>query len=391
MDCDRAEVDDVESNAPAPTKREAPVESRPVTLWNTLVLVAPRERVHWEFFQEEFRKKYISQRFIDQKRKEFLELKQGRMSVTKYKREFFRLSKYAWECVSTKAIMCKRFEDGLNEDIRLLAPPTRPEWSQCGRRHLGECRVSDGACFKCGSQDHFIRDCPERDKKEKFLSARLGNTAPRERPERNLGNGASSKGAPRDPTVRPKGRAPARTYVIHASEEASSMDVITDWLTMHDVVVNYERKIIELKCESGDILRVEHDESDSLPLMISSMTAQKWLAPAREVEFVIEVALETAPISITSYQMAPTELKELTAQLQELLDRGFIRPSISPWVVLALFVKNKDGLMRLFIDYRKLNKVIRKNKYLLSHINDLFNQLKGATIFSKIYLKSGYY
>ncbi|KAA3484028.1 Protein MCM10 [Gossypium australe] len=88
--------------------------------WNTLVSVVQRERVTWEFFQEEFKKKYISQRFIDQKRKEFLELKQGKMSVTEYEREFVRLSKYAHECVSTEAIICKRFEDGLNEDIKLF-------------------------------------------------------------------------------------------------------------------------------------------------------------------------------------------------------------------------------------------------------------------------------
>lgn len=87
--------------------------------WKTLVSVVPKERVTWDFFQEEFRKKYISQRFIDQKRKEFLELKQGNMTVTDYEREFVRLSKYAQECVSTEAIMCKRFEDGLNDDIRL--------------------------------------------------------------------------------------------------------------------------------------------------------------------------------------------------------------------------------------------------------------------------------
>ncbi|XP_040948153.1 uncharacterized protein [Gossypium hirsutum] len=89
--------------------------------WKTLISVVPKERVTWDFFQEEFRKKYISQRFIDQKRKEFLELKQGRMSVAEYEREFVRLSKYAQECVPTEAIMCKRFEEGLNEDIRLYA------------------------------------------------------------------------------------------------------------------------------------------------------------------------------------------------------------------------------------------------------------------------------
>ncbi|KAA3466768.1 Gag-Pol polyprotein [Gossypium australe] len=88
--------------------------------WNNLISVIPRERVTGDFFQDEFRKKYISQRFIDQKCKEFLELKQGHMIVTEYEREFVRLSKYARECVSTKAIMCKRFEDVLNEDIRLL-------------------------------------------------------------------------------------------------------------------------------------------------------------------------------------------------------------------------------------------------------------------------------
>ena len=80
----------------------------------------PREQVTWEFFQTEFRKKYISQRFVDQKRKEFLELKQGSMSVTDYERKFVRLSRYARECVSSEAIMCKRFEDGLNEDIKMF-------------------------------------------------------------------------------------------------------------------------------------------------------------------------------------------------------------------------------------------------------------------------------
>ncbi|XP_012453505.1 uncharacterized protein LOC105775540 [Gossypium raimondii] len=88
--------------------------------WKTLVSVVPKERVTWDFFQEEFRKKYISQRFIDKKCKKFLELKHGRMSMAEYERELVRLSKYAQECVSTEAIMCKRFEDGLNEYIILF-------------------------------------------------------------------------------------------------------------------------------------------------------------------------------------------------------------------------------------------------------------------------------
>ncbi|KAL0533787.1 hypothetical protein IC582_028058 [Cucumis melo] len=89
--------------------------------------------------------------------------------------------------------------------------------------------------------------------------------------------------------------------------------------------------------------------------------------------------------------MAPTELKELKVQLQELLDKGFIRPSVSTWGAPVLFVKKKDGSMRLCIDYRELNKVTVKNRYPLPRIDDLFDQLQGATVFSKIDLRSGYH
>ncbi|KAL4013739.1 hypothetical protein IC575_025922 [Cucumis melo] len=89
--------------------------------------------------------------------------------------------------------------------------------------------------------------------------------------------------------------------------------------------------------------------------------------------------------------MAPAELKELKVQLQELLDKGFIRPSVSPWGAPVLFVKKKDGSMRLCIDYRELNKVTVKNRYPLPRIDDLLDQLQGATVFSKIDLRSGYH
>ncbi|KAL0551625.1 hypothetical protein IC582_010714 [Cucumis melo] len=89
--------------------------------------------------------------------------------------------------------------------------------------------------------------------------------------------------------------------------------------------------------------------------------------------------------------MAPAELKELKVQLQELLDKGFIRSSVSPFGAVVLFVKKKDGSMRLCIDYRELNKVTVKNRYPLPKIDDLFDQLHGATVFSKIDLRSGYH
>ena len=89
--------------------------------------------------------------------------------------------------------------------------------------------------------------------------------------------------------------------------------------------------------------------------------------------------------------MAPAELMELKEQLKDLLDKGFIRPSISPWGAPVLFVKKKDGSLRMCIDYRQLNKVTIKNKYLIPRIDDLFDQLQGASHFSKIDLRSGYH
>ncbi|MCH87014.1 retrotransposon protein [Trifolium medium] len=97
------------------------------------------------------------------------------------------------------------------------------------------------------------------------------------------------------------------------------------------------------------------------------------------------------PISVAPYRMSPVELKELKSQLEELLMKHFIRPSVSPWGAPVLLVKKKDGTMRLCIDYRQLNKVTIKNKYPLPRIDDLLDQLRGATVFSKIDLRSGYH
>ncbi|WVZ85147.1 hypothetical protein U9M48_032098 [Paspalum notatum var. saurae] len=116
------------------------------------------------------------------------------------------------------------------------------------------------------------------------------------------------------------------------------------------------------------------------------------LPPDRDIEFAIELVPSTAPVSKRPYRMAPNEPKELKTQLQEQLDKGFIRPSSSPWSCPALFVEKKDqGDKRLCVDYRPLNAVTFKNKYPLPHIDILFDQLGGATVFSKIDLRSGYH
>jgi hypothetical protein len=115
------------------------------------------------------------------------------------------------------------------------------------------------------------------------------------------------------------------------------------------------------------------------------------MPPDRDVEFVIELQTGTAPISKRPYRMPPKELAELKNQLQELLDKGYICPSSSPWGCPTLFVKKKDGSLRLCVDYRPLNAVTIKNKYPLPQFDVLFDQLAGPKVFSKIDLRSGYH
>ena len=132
---------------------------------------------------------------------------------------------------------------------------------------------------------------------------------------------------------------------------------------------------IPVVCEYGDVF------PDDLPRM----------PPDRDIEFIIELQPGTAPISKRPYRMPPKELAKLKTQLQELLDKGFIRPSASPWGCPALFVKKNDDSLRLCVDYRPLNAVTIKNKYPLPRIDVLFDQLAGARVFSKIDFRSGYH
>jgi hypothetical protein len=141
------------------------------------------------------------------------------------------------------------------------------------------------------------------------------------------------------------------------------------------VVEGIKLKDIPIVCEYLDVF------PDDLPGM----------PPDRDFEFVIELQPGTAPISKRPYHMPPNELAELKIQLQDLLDKGYIRPSASPWGCPALFVKKKDNSLRLYVDYRPFNAVTIKNKYPLSRINILFDQLAGAKVFSKIDLCSGYH
>ncbi|KAK8609334.1 hypothetical protein V6N13_061783 [Hibiscus sabdariffa] len=172
-----------------------------------------------------------------------------------------------------------------------------------------------------------------------------------------------------------------------------------DWLFDHRVTLDCESKIATLKTPDDRSVILVGEHRGYLSNVIEEIrTVREFpdvfpeelpgLPPDRDVEFEIETYPGSAPVSMAPYRMAPKELK---IQLQELLDHGFIRPSSSPWGAPVLFVKKKDGSLRLCIDYRKLNKLTVKNKYPLPRIDDLFDQFRGATIFSKIDLRSGYY
>ncbi|GKC37409.1 hypothetical protein Tco_1049793 [Tanacetum coccineum] len=102
------------------------------------------------------------------------------------------------------------------------------------------------------------------------------------------------------------------------------------------------------------------------------------LPPVRQVEFQTDLIPGAAPVARAPYRLDPSKMQELSNHLQELADRGFIRPSTSPWGALVLFVKKKDGSFRMCIDYRELNKLTVKDRYALPRIDDLFDQLQGS-------------
>jgi hypothetical protein len=190
------------------------------------------------------------------------------------------------------------------------------------------------------------------------------------------------------------------------------MDVILgmDWMNRHKVVLDISERVVEINSPTvGATTLYLPFKDDVNPRSYVAITSQlekipvvrefvdvfpdelSGMPPDIDVEFVIELQPGTAPISKRPYRMPPKELAELKTQLQELLDRGYIRPSSSPWGCPALFVKKKDGSLRLCVDYRPLNAVTIKNKYPLPRIDVLFDQLAGARVFSKIDLRSGYH
>jgi hypothetical protein len=191
-----------------------------------------------------------------------------------------------------------------------------------------------------------------------------------------------------------------------------SVDIIlgTDWLSRHHALIDIAARAIELHsptCGEITLYLLEQGCTHSCALALIESPVERipvvceyldvfpdelpGMPPDGDIKFAIELQPGTAPISKRPYKMPPVELAELKKQIQELLDKGFIRPSISPWGCPALFMKKKDESLRLCVDYRPLNAVTIKNKYPLPRIDVLFDQLVGAKVFSKIDLRSGYH
>ncbi|GJW54615.1 putative reverse transcriptase domain-containing protein [Tanacetum coccineum] len=193
-----------------------------------------------------------------------------------------------------------------------------------------------------------------------------------------------------------------------------SFDVIVgmDWLSYHRAVIDCYEKIVRIPLPNGEFLEVQGERPEKNPGSLACIKADEkkfddirvvrdfpevfpddlsGLPPVREIEFHIDLIPGASPVVKSPYRLAPSEMLELSNQLKELQEKGFIRPSHSPWGAPVLFVKKKDGAMRMCIDYRELNKLTIKNRYPLPRIDDLFDQLQGACCFSKIDLRSGYH
>jgi hypothetical protein len=183
-----------------------------------------------------------------------------------------------------------------------------------------------------------------------------------------------------------------------------------DWLGIHDATIQCDKRAVLLTGPTGvkielvadppsgsggsvqqldgkalEEIRVVNEYPDVFPEELLGMP------PDRDVEFVINLLPGTAPISKRPYRMSSTQLIELKKQIKEVLEKGFILPSSSPWGAPVIFVEKKDGTQRMCVDYRLLNEVTIKNQYPLLRIEDLFDQMRGAKVFSKIDLRSGYH
>nr|GEY83096.1 hypothetical protein [Tanacetum cinerariifolium] len=190
------------------------------------------------------------------------------------------------------------------------------------------------------------------------------------------------------------------SYEVELADGSFDVIIGMDWLSKNDAAILCgEKKYIENGCElflaqvTGMVSKEKRVEDVPVIRNFPEVFPDDLpgLLPPRQVKFRIDLIPGATPVARAPYQLAPSELKELSEQLKELFEKGFIHPSSSPWGTPVLFVKKKDGSFRMCIDYWELNKLTIKNKYPLPRIDDLFDQLQGSSVYSKIDLRFGYH
>ncbi|KAA3487841.1 Retrotransposon protein [Gossypium australe] len=299
------------------------------TKWNNVKQGTAVNRLTWNFFLEMFKKKFMGKQYMEAHKCEFINLVQSEMSIAEY--ESGRTSKRNRESHNFGRNVRHNFQsEQLQNKLRTYPP------HQCDQEFAVEVEV-----------EVMIQDSE--------LICELG-----------IPVGIIDKG------------------ITVTSSFGESVLV--------NRVYHFEVKRVTLRSGEGVEIVVVGERAQFLSNMVSKIRAEKiWVKTAKmRVEFDIELYHGSSPMSITPYRMTPRELKELNIQLQELLDRGYIRPSVSHWGSPVLFVKKNDSSLQMCIDYRQLNKFTIK-KYPLPRIDDLFDQLRGAIVFSKIKLQYGYY
>jgi hypothetical protein len=383
------------------------------------------------------------------KKEEFLALKQGSLSVSEYQDRFLQLSRYAPEDVNTDAKRQYRFLRGLVDPLQYqLMNHTFPMFQHLIDRAIMTERkrkeIKDRKGKVSGPQSgssnrprfsgnsgmivgvfpvdsHIAEVLFDTGATHSFITASWVEA-------HNLPITTMSTPIQIDSAG---GRIRADSICLNVSVEirgiafpanlivmgTQGIDVILgmNWLDKYQAVISCDKRTIKLMSPLGEEVVTELvppepkkgscyqmvvDSSEADPLDVIKVVSEfpdvfpkdlPGMPLEQKVEFAIELLPRTAPIFKRAYRVSGPELVELKEQIDELSEKGYIQPSTSPWAAPVLFVEKKDGTRRMCIDYRALNEVTIKNKYPLPRIEDLFDQLRGASVFSKIDLRSGYH
>eukprot|EP00253_Pinus_taeda_P022101 PITA_22101 len=470
------------------------------TLWWEEVKIVKgvtEQNITWDNFQRFFKKRYLTERFYDEKAREFHDLRLGQQTMDEFITRFTSLLRYVPYIREEKAKV-QRFVSSLppymRERIEFDNPKSMDEvirkaricyqqskqkgetanrkWNEKkgfktvgnskGNRSNGSKGNGKGAnnrfaprtaskfrttneskvskqqprldsegvarppvqCWGCGGP-HYIKNCPKQKGTEQLSQiheastvGEVGCSIPR------INAALEDHQVEYQPTmvefeaIGAKRRVTAKvndcSFTIADQPVTADLNVLPlgsydilismDWLEKHWLLVDCKTKIIYYRDQQGNrkemqgIKQPVQDKSTSLnsiPIIqeFTDVFPEEipGLSPRRNIDSTIELVPGATPVSRAPYRMSIPELTELKMQLQELLDKEYIHPSVSPWGAPVLFVKKKDGTLRICIDYKQLNKLTIKNKYPLPRIDELFDQVKGTTVFSKIDLRSGYH